>query len=90
MKYHQVFQVENIKCGGCMQTITKGLKHIDSGYDVHMDQSNGTIVIDSERSIDSEAVTHALDQMGYPISGDNNAWKKAKSYVSCAVGRMTS
>lgn len=90
MKHHQIFQVENIKCGGCMQTITKGLHQINTGYEVHIDSVNGQVVIDSESEIEQEAIIHALDQMGYPISGENNTWKKAKSYVSCAVGRMTS
>ena len=34
-------------------------------------------------------VIKSLNCMGYPQKGDNTLFKKAKSYVSCAIGKMS-
>ena len=40
---------------------------------------------------DLQEATTLLSKLGYPIVGENNPLtKKAKSFVSCAVGRMNS
>lgn len=37
-----------------------------------------------------ETVISTLSSLGYPIKGETNPLtKKAKSFVSCAVGKMT-
>jgi hypothetical protein len=34
-------------------------------------------------------VLASLNSMGYPQKGDNTLFKQAKSYVSCAIGKMS-
>lgn len=34
-------------------------------------------------------VIKSLNSMGYPQKGDNTLFKQAKSYVSCAIGKMS-
>ena len=34
-------------------------------------------------------VVKSLNSMGYPQKGDNTLFKQAKSYVSCAIGKMS-
>jgi hypothetical protein len=37
---------------------------------------------------DEQVVIQKLDDLGYPVAGHNSVVKKAKSYLSCAIGRM--
>ncbi len=82
----QSITVENIKCGGCINSIKTALMKIDGVQNVSIDKDTETITIDgmAERS----ALVQALSKLGYPEKGNNDLLKKAKSYVSCAVGKM--
>ncbi len=83
--------VENIKCGGCASTIISRLNKLDSIDDCQVDIENGVISITGDESNKAE-VTALLLKLGYPESGTAEGLKaakaKAKSFVSCAVGRM--
>jgi copper chaperone len=85
-------KVENIKCGGCASTIRSKLELIDgvSGVDVKVE--DGIVSIDAAEDT-REAVTARLYTLGYPESGTAEgiaaAKAKAKSFVSCAVGRLS-
>ena len=84
------FEVENIKCGGCMSSIRKGLEQMPGVQAARPDNTNGTVEVDFEESIvDEMAIADKLADMGYPLVGENTLGKKAKSYVSCMVGRMS-
>jgi len=85
--------VENIKCGGCANTISKRLNELDAVSDCQVDVENGVVSITADESTKAE-VTQLLLTLGYPESGTAEGLKaakaKAKSFVSCAVGRMSS
>ncbi|HEB81696.1 MAG TPA: cation transporter [Gammaproteobacteria bacterium] len=85
--------VENIKCGGCAGTIKKRLNELDAVNDCEVDIENGIVSIDGDESHKDEVVALLL-KLGYPESGTAEgiaaAKAKAKSFVSCAVGRMNS
>lgn len=81
-----IIEVENIKCGGCVNSITNGLMKIDNVSKVDIDKDIETITIESTQ--DKSVFVEALSKMGYPEKGKNTVLKKAKSYVSCAVGKM--
>ena len=82
--------VQNLKCGGCASTITKGISSLEGVSDVHIDVETSTVSFVTE--LDNLDFVHdKLAQMGYPADGDaNSLGQKAKSFVSCAVGRMNS
>ena len=80
--------VENIKCGGCAQSIRKGLEKINAGVAVEVFIENGKVHLESEKSIQREDYVKALHSMGYPEPGEGNLLNTAKSYVSCMIGRM--
>ena len=44
---------------------------------------------DNSRSIIKEAILKKLTSLGYPEKGHNTIFNEAKSYVSCAVGKMS-
>ena len=89
--------VENIKCGGCAGTIIRRLNKLDSVSDCRVDVERGVVSITGDESI-AEAnrveVTQLLLKLGYPECGTAEGLKaakaKAKSFVSCAVGKMSS
>jgi len=85
--------VENIKCGGCASTITRRLNELGAVSDCQVDVENGVVSITGDESSKTE-VTQLLLNLGYPESGTAEGLKaakaRAKSFVSCAVGKMSS
>ena len=84
-------KVENIKCGGCANTITTRLNKIETVDSCKVDVEKGVITIHSDEPNRAE-VTQLLFKLGYPESGTAEGLKaataKAKSFVSCAVGKF--
>lgn len=84
--------VENIKCGGCANSIRKALTAIRGVTDVDVDIEKGDIRVNAENEMRA-AVTKRLLELGYPesgaVSGLGSAAAKAKSFVSCAIGRVS-
>lgn len=84
----QEVYIENLKCGGCASTITKGLSNINGVDKVQVDVEKSVVSFSSEESV-LEEVKEKLSKLGYPEVGDKNTLvHKAKSFVSCAVGRV--
>lgn len=87
----QLFEVENIKCGGCMNSIRKGLSQLKGINQVESDNEKGTVSVDYDATLVSEeAIVAKLSEMGYPLVGQNNLAKKTVSYLSCMIGRLDS
>lgn len=82
-----IIEVENIKCGGCMNSIKTALQKIETVTDVAIDKESDTITVKSET--EREVVVATLSKLGYPEKGNNTLLHKGKSFVSCAVGNMT-
>ncbi|HFS67371.1 MAG TPA: heavy-metal-associated domain-containing protein [Flavobacteriia bacterium] len=79
----------NLKCNGCANTIKKGLLVIEgvNHVDVALEDSEITINDVSEEVF--KTVKEKLSKMGYPEVGDANTMiHKAKSFVSCATGKL--
>jgi len=82
-------EIQNLKCGGCANTITTRLSAIDNIDNVTVNNDNDTVTFNYKESTNLTEATDLLSKLGYPIIGENNPLtKKAKSFVSCAVGRM--
>ena len=85
--------VENIKCSGCANTITTKLNAIDAVEASEVDVENGVVSITGDEK-QRAVVTKLLLKLGYPETGTAEGLKaakaKAKSFVSCAVGKMSS
>jgi copper chaperone CopZ len=87
MKTQEIF-VENIKCGGCMTSIKNALLKIKGIAKVEIDQGEEKISLMGNKYELSEVLA-SLNSMGYPQKGENTLFKQAKSYVSCAIGKMS-
>lgn len=83
-------QVQNLKCGGCANTIVTQLSKLEGITDVNVNNDTSEVNFNYGSDIAFESVKTKLSDLGYPMAGEENSFpKKAKSYVSCAVGRMT-
>jgi copper chaperone CopZ len=84
-------KIVNLKCNGCANTIKKGLLSIDGVNEVMVTLEKSEIQIDSTNETIINLTKEKLANMGYPEVGDaNTIIHKAKSFVSCATGKMSS
>lgn len=82
--------VQNLKCGGCASTITSKLSEIENVSDINIDVDESKVSFKFSNDIDALAVKDKLKALGYPsIEDDNNLVSKAKSFVSCATGKLS-
>ena len=82
--------IQNLKCGGCAANISKQLNQIEGISELDVNVEEGSVSFDYTTDAQFEAVHKKLFSMGYPFEEDaNSILTKAKSYVSCAVGRMS-
>ena len=82
--------VQNLKCGGCAKTITKKLSDLDNITDINVDVDESSVSFNYNDDLDLHFVIETLKENGYPIEGDDNSiGTKAKSYMSCAIGKMS-
>ncbi len=90
-----IFNVENIKCGGCANGITQKLLSIDIVNNVSVDIEIGQVTVDTVEISENHrnTILAVLTSMGYPekgsVEGLSSVKAKATSYVSCAIGKMT-
>ena len=85
----KTIHVENLKCGGCANTIKKGLISIDGIETINIEVEKSEVSINSDNEVIIASAIKKLSSMGYPQVGDPNSMlKKAQSYVSCAVGKI--
>ena len=82
--------IENLKCHGCAATIKKALHKFNEVKEVDIDIENSIVKISyaGENTV-IDALKSKLANIGYPEKGNNNTISVAKSYVSCAIGRMS-
>ena len=85
-------EVENIRCGGCANSITKKLMDDERIESVNVDIENQTVILESAEDIKEDAAKLLLG-LGYPEKGSVEGMEalkgKAKSVVSCAIGKVT-
>ena len=90
----QTFEVLNVKCGGCANTLIKSLKVEFGEVEVNLDVMPRQITLDIKDE-KKETLKLKLRSLGYPLttdelSGFEKATTTAKSFVSCAIGKFNS
>lgn len=84
------FKIQNLKCSGCENTITSNLQKIKSISAIQINQENDSITFEYDKEATLKKAKSVLKKIGYPELGeDNKLSTKAKSYVSCAIGKLT-
>jgi len=86
-------KVDNLKCGGCANTIKRQLKTISGITGVVVFPERGEVRVSHSDDISLIAAKEKLGELGYPEEGTTQGVNKftsnVKSYVSCAVGRLS-
>jgi copper chaperone CopZ len=83
-------EVQNLKCGGCANTITKAVQAIEGTSEVQVDKDLSTVTFEALDDAVIDAVKTKLSHLGYPeTDAKNTMMHKAVSYVSCATGKLT-
>jgi copper chaperone CopZ len=83
--------VENIKCGGCANTITTKLNaHFNTdSTEVNIEKGEILIALNDNKI---QELKEVLLKLGYPeqgsVEGLQAATTKAKSFISCATGKL--
>jgi copper chaperone len=89
-------KVENIRCGGCANSIRKKLSEDTRIDSIEVDIEQQTVIIRTEND-DLSAVkaddVQKLLHLGYPEKGSVEGLQalkgKAKSVISCAIGKVS-
>ena len=86
------FEVFNVKCSGCASTLKSKLAKEFGKIEVNLEVLPRKITLDIENK-DVDKLAKALRELGYPLAEEemsfmNSTSAKAKSFVSCAIGRM--
>ncbi|MEX0289156.1 MAG: cation transporter [Flavobacteriaceae bacterium] len=82
-------EIQNLKCGGCGNTISNSLKDLKDVEEVVVDVEHSQVSFSYSAQTTLNKVLKTLSKLGYPsIDEKNTLGKKAKSYVSCAIGKM--
>lgn len=83
-------EIQNLKCGGCETTVRNKLTKLKNISNVIVDVTTTSISFNYKEKEDINTIKKTLNKLGYPIAGDKNELlTKTKSYVSCALGRLS-
>ena len=81
--------IHNLKCGGCANNIISRLNELKSISHVSVDNDENTVTFEYTDMDSLISAAELLAKLGYPIDGYSNTLsRKAKSYLSCAIGRF--
>lgn len=84
--------IENLKCGGCANTIKKSVGQISGVNNLFVNIDKSEVSFDGN-SETRKIVAEKLTQIGYPevgtLTGISSGIANAKSYISCAIGKIS-
>lgn len=82
-------KIQNLKCGGCATTITSKLNTLEGISDANVNVEENSVDFNYTEASTLLNAKETLKSIGYPEDGKENSFgTKAKSYVSCAIGKM--
>jgi copper chaperone CopZ len=83
-------KIENLKCHGCANTITKGISKMDGVSNVNVSVEESSVSVDYDETLQNrDHIVTKLAKFGYPEQGNNSLKSEVVSYVSCAIGRVS-
>ncbi|MCK9472881.1 heavy-metal-associated domain-containing protein [Sulfurimonas sp.] len=87
------FKALNIKCGGCANTIRESLKDEFGEVDVDLNKEPRVVTLDIKDEKTELNFRKKMRSLGYPMEDEDlgvltKGGLKAKSFISCAIGKM--
>ncbi|MFY7741229.1 MAG: heavy-metal-associated domain-containing protein [Flavobacterium sp.] len=84
-----ILRIQNVKCNGCATTIINKITKLDDVSSVFVSVEDNTISFNYTKVDQIDQVKSTLKKLGYPEEGEENSiGQKAKSFVSCAIGKL--
>jgi len=88
----QTLQVQNVKCSGCAHTLKEKLQPIFGKVEVDLEKDPREITLKIEEN-QRDLLSKTLKEIGYPLADEKlgfveSSSAKAKSFVSCAIGKI--
>lgn len=84
--------IDNLKCAGCASTIVTELEKLSDVQKVQIDREHDLVLVETTAEFDLGVVKDKLKSLGYPEKDSVKGFEKlsthAKSYMSCAIGKM--
>ena len=81
--------VQNLKCGGCANTIVNQLSTLKNVFNLQVNINEALVTFNCINQEDVLKVKKRLKELGYPSIEDSNSFSsKAKSFISCATGKI--
>ncbi|WP_223032789.1 heavy-metal-associated domain-containing protein [Hanstruepera marina] len=85
-----IVKIQNLKCGGCAYTIQTKISELKGVSDVTVEVDNDEVIFNCDSDSLVMEVKQKLKTLGYPEETEaNTIVTKAKSYVSCATGKLS-
>lgn len=86
------FELANVKCGGCANSIRKAVEAVEGARVLALDPATGHLEVDADAALRA-TIAERLHKLGYPeqgsVEGIAAMAASAKSFVSCAVGKFS-
>jgi copper chaperone len=87
------FKALNIKCGGCANTVKESLREDFGEVEVDLEQEPRVVTLEIKNEEHEKLFRKKMRGLGYPMDDEElgaftATGLKAKSFVSCAVGKM--
>jgi len=76
------FEIENLKCGGCVKTATEGAAALDGISNVIVSLENNSITFESSDAGSINIVEEKLKEIGYPKKEEVSLLDKAKAFLN--------
>ena len=65
----QVFEVQGMTCGHCVNSVTTELKKIEGVSEVSVDLATGKVDVTSDHELTKSDVAAAIEEAGYELVG---------------------
>ncbi|WP_191858797.1 heavy-metal-associated domain-containing protein [Hanstruepera ponticola] len=86
----KTIKIQNLKCGGCAHTIKTKLLELKGVKNVDVIVNKDEVVFNYDLEPIVLELKQKLKALGYPeMNDDNSLVTKAKSFVSCATGKLS-
>ena len=87
------YRVSNIKCEGCATSVKSALKEEFGEVKVNLEEMPRIISVDIKDDEQDKELREKLRKLGYPFADEDlgtleDVGLKAKSFVSCAIGKI--
>ena len=76
------FEIENLKCGGCVKTATEGVAALDEISNVAVSLETNSITFEFANESSINKVEEKLKGIGYPKKEEVSLLDKAKAFLN--------